>query len=361
MTTPSTAVATEPRMAPVRRLNRPRPLLMIPLRRCGSHALRLRLNFNPEFYAPYPLHIVDFMPLVRQYGDLKKDKAYFQLIVDIIGLETASMVKWPDIVFDPLDIFASLKDEPRSVHRVVWELLFRAGAQRGSKVVMDKSLDSIHYAEELMTLFDDTFFLNVVRDPRAQVSSMNKAIIHDFDTILNTLTWVRAYQKATELAARYPGRVLTIRYEDFIANQEAVLRTICTFIGISFLPAMLDVSRSEEAQKISSLSALWESNTYPPIPANVDKFRKSMTLKEIKIIETLTGGFMDTFSYERITKGKAKITKEMIAAAKKRSGVRKKKAWRDLSRNNYQDYVLRRFRADYIESVRRRLSSETGR
>ena len=71
---------------------RPRPVLMIPLRRCGSHALRLRLNFNPDFYAPYPLHIVDFMPLVELYGDLRDDATYFQMEVDVIGLQTVSMV-----------------------------------------------------------------------------------------------------------------------------------------------------------------------------------------------------------------------------------------------------------------------------
>jgi len=49
---------------------RPRPLLMMPLRRCGSHALRLRMNFNPEFYSPYPLHIVDFMPLSPGFSDV---------------------------------------------------------------------------------------------------------------------------------------------------------------------------------------------------------------------------------------------------------------------------------------------------
>ena len=29
---------------------RPQPVMMIPLRRCGSHALRLRLNLSPQFY-----------------------------------------------------------------------------------------------------------------------------------------------------------------------------------------------------------------------------------------------------------------------------------------------------------------------
>jgi hypothetical protein len=339
---------------------RPRPVLMVPLRRCGSHALRLRLNFNPSFYAPYPLHVVDFMPLVEHYGDLGDDHAYFQMVIDVIGLQTVSMVKWPDIVYDPVEVFESIKDEPRSVHRIVWELLFRAGAQRGATVVMDKSLDSIHYADELMALFDDMLFLNVVRDPRAQVNSMNRAIIHDFDTVLNAFAWVKAYEAGKRLAEQYPKRVLTIRYEDFVANQEAVLRRICEFFGIGFLPAMLDVSRSPEAQKISVLSALWESNSYPPVAANVDKFRKMIPVEEIEIIETLTGAFMDSYGYERMTPGRAAITPKVIAAAKERSETKRQEAWAELERKDNRDYQLRKFRSDYLETVARRSARLSG-
>lgn len=338
-------------------LQRPRPVLMIPLRRCGSHALRLRLNFNPDFYSPYPLHVVDFMPLADRYGDLNNDKAYFRLVVDIIGLQTVSMVKWADIVLDPVEVFESIKDEPRSMHRVVWELLLQAGAKHDAAVVMDKSLDSVHYADALMALFDDMLFLNVVRDPRAQVSSMNRAIIHDFDSLLNAMTWVKAYQVARELSVRYPNKVLTIRYEDFVSNQEAVLRAVCDFFGIRFLPAMLDVSKSGEAQKISVMSALWESNTYAPIAANVDKFKKALTVEEIETIESLCGDYMDMYGYERMTSGNLRVTPPMIAAAQKRSAEKKKKAWADLETRDNRDYQLRRFRADYLEMIKRRLSS----
>lgn len=334
---------------------RPRPILMIPLRRCGSHALRLRLNFNPDFYAPYPLHIVDFMPLVGLYGDLKNDHAYFQLIVDVIGLQTASIVKWPDIVFEPEGIFEAIKNEQRSVHRVVWELLLQAGEKRGARVVMDKSLDSVAYADELMSLFDDFIFLNVVRDPRAQISSMNKAIIHDFDCLLNAMTWLKAYETGRRLADTYPDRVMTIRYEDFVADQESVLKKICSFMGINYLPEMLDVSRSQEAQKISVMSALWESNAMPPIPANIDKFRKALSPEEILVIETLAAEYMDYYGYERINAGSYGITESMIATAQKRSEENRKKAWIRLRETNYQDYELRKFRAGYLRSVKERL------
>ena len=342
-------------------LSRPTPILMIPLRRCGSHALRLRLNFSPQFYSPYPLHIVDFMPLVPLYGDLADDRRYFQMVVDIIGLQTASMVKWSDMVFDPTVVFEAVKNEPRSVHRIVWELLFQAGVKNHAEVIMDKSLDSVHYAEELITLFEDMRFLNVVRDPRAQISSMNRAIIHDFDTLLNAMTWAAAHTAARNLMTRYPGRVLTIRYEDFLSNQEQVLRRICAFFRIEFLPAMLDVSRSPEAQRISGLSALWESNCHAPIAANVDKFKQSLSLPEIELIETLTGAYMDYYGYERMTRGQAAISPRMVNTARTASEALKKTAWSDLAANNYRDYMLRKFRADYLQMVQDRLQRNTVR
>jgi len=334
---------------------RPRPLLMMPLRRCGSHALRLRMNFNPEFHSPYPLHIVDFMPLVPLYGDLDDDRAYFRLVVDVVGLQAVSMVKWPGMVYDPVEIFETLRHEPRSVHRIVWELLLRSGERTGAKVVMDKSLDSVHYADELMRLFPDMLFLNVVRDPRGQVASMNRAIIHDFDSTLNARTWVRAHDAAAALLARYPERALTIRYEDFLADQEATLRRICGFLGIAFLPQMLDVAHSTEARQIAQLSALWSSNCFPPIPANADKFKHQLSLEEIRVIETLARDYMRTYGYGLMTPADAVLSDASYAAAEARSQAARERAWRDLEQANFRDYVLRRARADYLAQVRARL------
>lgn len=336
---------------------RPHPILMIPLRRCGSHALRLRLNFSPEFYSPYPLHIVDFMPLVPLYGDLADDKAYFSLVVDVIGLQAASMVKWPGIAFDPVAVFDALCQQPRSVHRVVWELLLRAGKQQRARVVMDKSLDSVRYADELMALMPDMRFLNVVRDPRAQVASMNRAIIHEFDSALNARAWVDAHRAGAALAERYPQRVLTIRYEDFLADQECVLRRVCDFFGIEFLAQMLDVTHSPEAQHIAQLSALWSSNCYAPLAANQDKFRQQLPHDEIEMIETIAADDMRRYGYAFLTDAAAAPPDaDGLRQARARSEAARHYAWQELERNNPRDFILRRFRADLIERTRQRLT-----
>ncbi|USX15693.1 sulfotransferase [Oxalobacteraceae bacterium OTU3CAMAD1] len=337
---------------------RPRPVMMIPLRRCGSHALRLRLNMSPQFYSPYPLHIVDLMPLVPLYGDLRDDRSYFRMVTDVVGLQAVSMVKWPGAVFDPVEIFETIRNQPRSIHRVVWELLLRAGERQHASVVMDKSLDSVHYADQQMELYPDMLFVNVVRDPRAQVASMNRAIIHDFDSLLNAQTWLAAHRAADHVRLRWPDRVLTIRYEDFLSQQETTLRQVCVFLGIDFLPQMLDVAGSQEAKQLSQLSALWSSNCYPPIAANIDKFKQQLTTPEINAIETVTGEFMDRYGYTRLTAGDAEITPELRAQARVRSDEGRERAWRDLELDNFRDYVLRRCRADYLAQLAARLTQQ---
>lgn len=345
-------------MTTLKPTNHPRPVLMIPLRRCGSHALRLRLNENPDFYAPYPLHLVDFMPLLELYGDLKNDDNYFQLIVDLVGLQAGLMVKWPDISLDPIDIFDSIKDEPRSIHRIVWEMLFEAGRKQNATVVMDKSLDSVYYADELLELFPEMKFLNVVRDPRAQIASMNKAIIHDFDSILNSITWVNACSKAKEIIDKHPDKVLTIRFEDFITHEGDIMNKICEFFGIEYTDMMIDIDHSDEAKSLSTRSALWESNSSAPIAANVDKFKKSLTDIEINAIETITGGYMDHYGYERLTKGNADVSPAAIKKAEKRSDINRELAWEQLKFKDPRDYMLRRYRADYLAMVKSRLLRE---
>jgi hypothetical protein len=332
---------------------RPRALLMVPLRRCGSHALRLRLNFNTEFYSPYPVHIVDFMPLLPLYGDLAEDRNYFELVVDVVGLLAASMVKWPDVSFDPTEIFTAIKDETRSVHRVVWELLLQAGEHHGARIVMDKSLDSVHYADQLIDLFPNMLFLNVVRDPRAQVASMNRAIIHDFDTTLNAMTWVEAHRAARALAQQHPESLLTIRYEDFLADQEHTLRKVCNFLGLEFLPQMLDVAGSHEAQKLSNMSDLWSSNCFAPIPVNRDKFKSQLSKAEIETIETLARDHMLHYGYELMTEACAALPDDdALTACAKRSIQVRTQAWQQLARTNHRDHTLRRFRADYLARLR---------
>ena len=184
---------------------------------------------------------------------------------------------------------------------------------------------------------------------------MNKAIIHDFDTLLNAQTWLEAHRAADAVIKQYPQRTLTIRYEDFLADEEGVLRKVCEFFGIEFLPEMLDVSHSREAQQISRMSALWSSNCFAPIMTNIDKYEKALSMDEIATIEVMTGEYMQRYGYERMTDTTAAFDMALFDEARDRSNQARTEAWHELECMNFRDFALRCHRAEYLASVRWRM------
>lgn len=321
--------------------------MMVPLRRCGSNAIRLRLNLHPQFYSPYPLHVRDLGG--KQYPT--NVEGHFQMVTDMVSLQKHSLVPWEDVMFDPVDIYESIKDKPASIYQVYWEMLKRVGIAKQASVVMDKSQDSICDFEEIVRLFPEMLFLDVVRDPRAQVSSMNDAIIYDFETTLNTQRWVESRKWCDDLREKFPDKIMTVRYEDFIIHQEETMREICLFLGISFDPVVLNVEKSVEALHMSTLSPLWETNYSRPIPSYIEKYRKNLSLREIEHIEVMTLPWMRQFHYVPETSHLVPLS-ITDAEAHNMSQKKKEETWRELRKRHVYDYILRKSRQRLLKQIK---------
>lgn len=321
--------------------------MMVPLRRCGSNAIRLRLNLHPQFYSPYPLHVRDLEGKQYPVGV----QGHFQMVTDMVSLQKHSLVPWEDVVFDPVDIYESIKDKPASIYQVYWEMLRRVGVAKNVSVVMDKSQDSICDYEEIVRLFPDMLFLDVVRDPRAQVSSMNNAIIYDYETTLNTQRWVESRRWCDDLREKFPDKIMTIRYEDFIIHQEDTMREICLFLRVPFDPVVLNVEKSVEALHMSTLSPLWETNYSGPIPSYIEKYRKNLSLREIEHIELMTLPWMRQFHYAPETSHLVPLS-ITDADARDTSQKRNEEAWRELRKRHVYDYILRKSRQRLLKQIK---------
>jgi hypothetical protein len=306
------------------------------------------MNLHPDFYSPYPLHLCD-LPKKEYSPD---ELGHFQMVVDLVGLQRHSLVPWEKVVFDPIEIYESVRDKPRSFHTIYWEMLCRAGKQQHATVVMDKSQDSVCDFEELVQLFPDMLFLDVVRDPRAQVSSMNDAIIYDFDTEQNTRRWVEARKWSDRIREKHPDKIMTIRYEDFILKHEATMRSICGFLGLVFDPVVLDVKKSKEAFHMAQTSSLWETNYDGPIPNYIHKFVNNLSVLEIEAIETETLPWMLRYNYMPMTPHKA--TFYDIHSKNKNMEETKKNVWEALKSKYPYDYVLRQTRSRFLDSLQKK-------
>lgn len=313
---------------------RPRPVLIMPFTDCNNRALQLHLASHPNLYAAASLNVGELVPLLPRYGDLADDRNYFQLIVDVIGLRAISQAGRDGEVFDPIEIFDVIKHRPRSIHAIEWTLLFETGRRRQASVVMDDSLGSVHYADTLASLYSDMRFVHVVRDPRVEVQSMNRAIARERDSLLNAVAWKNAQIAVDRLIEQHPDRVLTIRYEDFVADRDTVLAKVFAFIGLDPTAATLEAI----------------AKTRLPVDAKT----QPLSAEEIEMIETVTGEWMDRYGYARRTDGKARITERMITAARRMSEERAQAAWAALDKEDFKQYTLHMARAEYLRMISKR-------
>ena len=75
-----------------------KPIFMIGTQRSGSNLLRLMLNQLPELAAPHPPHILQRMtPLLSEYGDLSRPKAFAELVDDVVVLDSGRVIYHGDI------------------------------------------------------------------------------------------------------------------------------------------------------------------------------------------------------------------------------------------------------------------------
>ena len=249
-------------------------------------------------------------------------------------------------------MFDICKDKHRSIHTLTGELLLEAmkRLKPQATVAMDKSLDCIHYADELVKIFGDRIrFLFVIRDPRAQINSMNKAIIHEFSTLANALIWKDNYTKALNLMEAYPDKTLKFSFEEFIYKEKETIQKVCDFLEIPFEEKMIDITQSAEAKELHTMSKLWESNFSAPIVSNIDKFKKELSAEDINVIESICGELMDKLGYQRINESSQNITEEQIKKSLEESATKRKEEWAILEYDDKEDYERRIKRAKYIE------------
>ena len=89
--------------------------------------------------------------------------------------------------------------------------------------------------------------------------------------------------------------------------------------------------------------------------ANIDKYKKALSMDEIATIEVTTGEYMQRYGYERMTDTTAAVDKALLDEARDRSNQARTEAWRELEHTNFRDFALRCHRAEYLASVRWRM------
>ena len=164
------------------------------------------------------------------------------------------------------------------------------------RVWVDHTPANVRSAVTLSELFPHAKYIHLVRDGRGVASS-----ILPLDWGPNTIDGVAEWwteSVAYGLAAESWGgvqRIARVRYEDLVSNFEATLRTLCSFLGLDFQPAMLNANGFKVPGYTTSQHSLVGS---VPQASRVNAWQRSLTERQIEIFEAIAGELLRYLGYE---------------------------------------------------------------
>jgi hypothetical protein len=272
------------------------PLYIIGTERSGSNLLRVMLNAHSGIAVPHPPHILHyFSPLESSYGDLQESDRLAQLVRDVMRLLRVHIYPWgfePDVdrvlaearPRDLLGVFAALYDQ----------FLVRTGKRRWGC----KSTFAIHHVDRILDRDPGARFVWLVRDPRDVASSSKQSVFSPCHPYFTARLWVEQQALGADLAGQIGSkRVQLLSYENLIAEPEASLRLLCTFLDEEFEPGMLQFFETQEAVEGAGLSQDWQNTAQPVLGSNSGKYRKGLSEEEVRVVEAEAGDLMTQLGY----------------------------------------------------------------
>lgn len=130
--------------------------------------------------------------------------------------------------------------------------------KNGKSICGDQTPSHIFYVNDILKIFPDAKFLNIVRDPRAVLlSQKNKwkaarkigqpmievaRSFFNYHPITTSLLWKKGIDAGKQAEKRLPPNVFhTVKFEKLLQSSELILQEICSFIEIEYETGMLEV------------------------------------------------------------------------------------------------------------------------
>lgn len=179
--------------------------------------------------------------------------------------------------------------------------------QRGKQRWAEKTPQNVRHLEYIFRWFPRAKFIHVLRDGRDVVSSIRthpRFRVIDGQQVPTNIRrplrpCIKCWLADTAAGMRWRGRAnyLEIRYEDLLAEPEAMTRKLCEFIGEPWSPALLEYHKQTGTSRdpqhfITNIAA-----TEPLTTRAVARWRKDLTEGEQKLFYQMAGGRLEELGY----------------------------------------------------------------
>ncbi len=281
---------------------------VVGMNRSGTTLLRMMLDAHPELVIPPETHFVpDVIKALRArraapqdaLAAMKEHREWGDF-----GLSDSEMLGRLQGL-DPLEAGAAL----RSFYEACAE---RAGKPRWG----EKTPRYVLKMPLIQRALPEAHFVHVIRDGRdVALSVLDRTVREDVDTAEVARRWRRKIERARDDAPQL-DHYLEVRYEDLVADPQAVLGEVCEFLELPYDDAMLDYhersgERLEEMRRelaegegSSQLSVERRMETHrrtteAPDSTRAARWREEMSDSDRTAFERVAGATLAELGYPR--------------------------------------------------------------
>ncbi|MBN1681623.1 MAG: sulfotransferase [Anaerolineae bacterium] len=162
-----------------------------------------------------------------------------------------------------------------------------------------KSPGNEHHADAILAASPDALIVHLVRDPRdVLVSARSAGMQHIANPVRLALRWNRSARMAVRNRKRYSGSYLVVRFEDLVTQPEVIVREICVFLKLAYVPQMVEPHGQEAWRWRGSNTQFDDVPSYQIGQAPVGRYRRHLTPTEIAICNATAGRLMRRFGYK---------------------------------------------------------------
>jgi sulfotransferase family protein len=264
--------------------------------RSGTTLVRAILDSHPDMAIPGESHFITEMtrrPSRYEPGDGFRGDRFLH---DILGHQRFQRWGLPEE-----RVRRQLRDDPPHDLAAAFRGVYRAYAlERGKSRYGDKTPAYVHHIPVLSRLFPEATLVHVVRDGRDVALSHVAHPTFSRTVPEVALVWRRGVERGRRAGrALGPRRYREIRYEDLLDDPEGITRSLCDFLAIDYVSAMLRYH--EHADEIIRPTRHPQSHQRIHLPPTkgLRNWRTEMSRRDVAVFDVLVGDLLEELGYER--------------------------------------------------------------
>lgn len=263
--------------------------------RSGTTLLRAMFDSHPDMTVPPESHFLVTMALRRRRYERDRGLDVDQFVQDLT--REYGFRRW---TLDP----ETVRDRLSGTHAVTYAEAMRDvfalyAEEHGKTRYAEKTPMNVMHIPFLARTFPEARFIHLIRDGRDVALSYLDTDFGVDSLGESAIYWRRFVRKGRRDGRRLGGRYREIRYEDLLADPEAVLRSLCTFVELPYDPAMLTYHRQADRILESTPHPEHHERLRLPPTRGLRDWRTQMDEESLELFEALAGDLLAEVGYER--------------------------------------------------------------